>query len=531
MFLKSIYALLLILTGCQFAPKAPPNTLRVSFAQDPATVDPRKSSDFASSTLICLLYEGLTRCTSGSEIELGIAEKVEISKDGKTYRFTLKKTFWTDGYPVTAFDFEHSWKTILTPGFPAPCAYLLYPIKNGELYAKGLCTVEEVGIHSIDDHTLLVELEYKAPYFLSLTAFPLYLPCPAHLEGQMTFWSQTKDKPLICNGPFVIERMNPGTEIKLKKNDRFWNAPKTHLDHIQISIISNDLTALQLFEKGELDLVGGPLTPISIDTLPQYKNEPPLHFLPMAASTFCILNTETFPFSNKTLRKAFALALQNNPLITKEIEKMGQIQALHTLPPSLTLLTEKQNQNEDARQYLVRALQELEITPQDLESLTMYYKSNPMEKKIAQTLQRIWQEALGINVQIEQVDPKSLTQRLYAKNYQLSLASWIAQFHDPINILERFKEEKNPKNYSGWSSPEYKELLNKAAESLSPQGRVLFLSEAEKLLEEQTLQIPLYHWRSPMLVHPRVHGLSITRSGGILIEQMFIESESFSQHH
>jgi oligopeptide transport system substrate-binding protein len=581
--------LLFILAGCQFTPKkTPPNTLRVSFAQDPTTIDPRKSSDFASSTLICLLFEGLTRCTSGSSVELAIAEKVEISKDGKTYRFTLKKTFWTDGRPVTAFDFEQSWKTILTPGFPASCAYLLYPIKNGELYAKGQCLVEEVGIHSIDDLTLLVELENKTPYFLSLTAFPLYLPSPAHLTEQMTLWSEPQDKPLICNGPFIIETMTPGEEIRLKKNDQFWNPNQIHLDQIQINIIANDLTAIQLFEKGELDLVGGPLTPISIDALPQFKNGAPLHFLPMAASTFCTLNTEVFPFSNKALRKAFALAIQNDPSIAKEIEKMGQIQAIHILPPSLTnlsfgllrqeiqesseqifvfgaegrgcdaplprrknekmpedleyltdkskiqvpMLPEIKEQKEDAHLCLEEALKELKITPQDLESLILYYKGSPMEKKIAQTLQRTWEEALGIHIHIEQVDAKSLTQRLYAKNYQLSLASWIAQFHDPINLLERYKEEKNPKNYSGWSSVEYKELLNKASSASDGQERARLLATAETLLEEQTLQIPLYHWRSPMLVHPRVQGLSFTSAGGILIEQSFItESESFSPHH
>lgn len=531
MFLKTAYLILLILAGCQLTPKPPPNTLRISFAQDPATTDPRKSSDFASSTLICLLFEGLTRCTSGSEVELGLAEKIEISSDGKTYRFILKKTFWSDGRPVIAKDFECSWKTILTPGFPSPCAYLLYPIKNGELCAKGLCHLDEVGIHAIDDLTLVVELENATPYFLSLTAFPLYLPSPSHLDIETTCWSLSKEKPLICNGPFIIEKINPGEEIQLKKNNRFWNMPQVHLDQIQISIISNDITALQLFEKEELDIVGGPLTPISIDTLPHYTNRPELHFIPMAASTFCTLNTETFPFSNKALRKAFALAIQNNPLIRKEIEKLHQIQALHILPPSLSLLREKRIPNEDPLLYLGQALNELEIAREDLQSMTMYYKANPMEKKMAQTLQRTWEETLGIHIEIEQMDAKSLTQRLYAKNYQLSLASWIAQFHDPINILERFKEEKNPKNYSGWSSPKYKEVLSKAAISLNPQERIQYLTEAERSLEDQTVQIPLYHWSSPMLMQPRVHGLSFTSSGGILLERISIESESFSPHH
>ena len=510
--------LLILIAGCQFTPtKAPPNTLRIGFAQDPTTLDPRKSSDYASSTLICLLFEGLTRCKTGSEVELAIAEKVDIATDGKTYTFTLRKTFWTDGQAVTASDFEESWKTILTPGFPAPCAYLLYPIKNGEAYAKGLCSREDVGIRSLNASTLQVELESATPYFLSLTAFPLYLP--SHCG------SQNKGDPLICNGPFVIETMKPGSEIILKKNSAFWNPPQIHLDKIQIHIVPSEFTALNLFEKGELDFIGGPLAPIGIESLPDRN----LHFLPMAASTFCTMNTEIFPFSNKTLRKAFALSVKNHPMIAQEVEMLGQIRALHILPPTLSL-SQKVPTNEEALPLLHQALQELQITLQDLSSLTLYYKAGPMEKKIAQTLQRVWEETLGVHVQIEQIDPKSLAQKLYAKNYQLSLTSWIAQFHDPINILERFREEKNPKNYSGWSSREYKELLSLASSTQNPRERILHLEMAENLLEEQTLLIPLYHWRSPMLIHPRIHGLKTTHSGGLLIEQSSIGPESFAPH-
>ncbi len=529
-FTKWTLFLLLFITGCQFTPKEMPNTLRMSLSQDPATLDPRRSSDFASSTLICLLFEGLTRCKGGSEIELGLAEKVEISPDGKRYLFTLKKTFWSDGCPVTANDFEKSWKKILTPKFPSPCSYLLYPIKNAEAYAKGLCAIEEVGIYSLNESLLQVDLENDTPYFLSLTAFPLFLPNPSHLDSWETCWTQKKEKPLVCNGPFTLETIKAGSEIILKKNNQFWNFLQIHLDAISIHIISSEHTAVHLFEKGELDLVGGPLTPIHIDSLIPFYETKTLHFLPMAASTFCAFNNEQFPFSNPSIRKAFALSVKNHPMIRQEIEMMGQIWALHILPPTLSILkTEKQS--EEALPFLHQGMQELQIAPQDLETLTLYYKGGPLEKKIAQTLQRIWKESLGILIQIEQIDAKSLAQKLYAKNYQLSLSSWIAQFHDPINILERFKEEKNQKNYTGWNESDFKELLNQSYLVQNPQKRADLLESAEKILEDSTPLIPLYHWRSPILIHPRLHGLATTSAGGLLIEQSSIEPGSSFPHH
>lgn len=488
------FYLLLFLASCQMAPKIPPNTLRISFMQDPATIDPRKSCDYTSSSLICLLFEGLTRCTSGSDVELAIAEKVTISEDQKTYTFSLRKTFWSDGHPLSAHDFEKSWKDILTPGFPAPCAYLLYPIKNAESYAKGLCT--EVGIHALDDHTLRVELEQPTPYFLSLTAFPLLLPVPAHNNKLILPWEKT----IVCNGPFIIEKMDPGSQLILKKNTSFWNLPKIHLDTIHISIVSDELTAIHLFEKGELDLVGGPLTPITMDILP--KNLP-FHLIPMAASTFCSLNTKKLSLP---IRKALS-AIQNHPKLVKEIEMMGQIPARHILPPSL---------RESFSDNVKETRAPIKLDPIEL---TLYYKGHPLEKKIAQTLQKIWEETLGIHIQIEQVESKSLINKLHTKNYQLCLAYWIAQFHDPINILERFKEETGAKNYPGWSSDEYKEYLAQND-----------LEKGEYLLEEQTVMIPLYHWNSPLLINPRVQGLSSTSTGGLLLERISLSKSSVLHH-
>lgn len=528
MMIRFLLLLILLLTGCHKTPRHPPNTLRISFAGDPATTDPKRSGDFVSSTLICLLYEGLTRCKSGSEVELALAEKVEISADGKTYLFTLRKSFWSDGRPVTAYDFEKSWKTILEPNFPSLCAYLLYPIKNAEAYAKGNCQSSQVGVHAINTYTLEVELEHPTPYFLSLTAFPLYLPTPSHITDDAAQGGNP-----VCNGPFLLENMTPGSEIILKKNETFWASRQISLERIHISIVANEMTALQLFEKGELDLVGGPLTPIAME--PNLRKDFPLRLLPMSASTFCTLNTETYPFSNKALRKAFTLAAQNHPDIIGEIEMAGQIPANGLLPPSLSL----QNPNaaspeEKAEEFLQKALEELHITAKDLEELTLYYKTNPIEKRIALTLQKIWSETLGITIKIEQADPKSLIQRLYAKNYQLSLASWIAQFHDPINILERFKDKTHPKNYPGWENINYRNMLDQASSACCQAERFPFLLRAEQILKEETLLIPLYHWSYPLLMHPRIQGLETTSSGGILLEKCSVKThapESSSPHH
>jgi len=508
--------ILLILTGCHSSPPATKSTLRFSFSTHPATVDPRKSGDFISSTLISLLFAGLTRCKSGSEIELSLAEKVEISPDQKTYLFTLRKSLWSDGHPVTAYDFEKSWKAVLSPGFPSLCAYLFYPIKNGERCAKGLLPMEEVGIRALNAYTLQVELEHPTPYFLSLTAFPLYLPVPHHLDDPFSDWCQNPAK-LICNGPFCIGHILPNTEIALKKNPSFWDPSLVHLDEIQISIVPDETTALQMFERDELDLVGGFLAPLPSDALQTLQENPNLRFIPMTASTFCTFNTESFPFSNRSLRKAFASAIDCD-LIKDEIAKRGQIPATRCLPPSLCSSPDPSPTRGVAQLYLQQALKELQIDPSALESMTLFFKAGQTDKWLAQALQRQWKDVLGIEIHLEQADPKAHLQRLYKRNYQIALSSWIAQYHDSINILERFKDKKNVKNYPGWESERYVQLLEEAGSTLDVGKRLHILENAEAMLAEETIIAPLYHWRVPTLLHPRVQNLEETSSGGVLFE-------------
>lgn len=485
------WLLFLLLLSCSTAPKETRN-LRISFNTQPATLDPRKAGDFVSSTLVCMLYEGLTRCLPAGSVEPALAERVEISSDETIYTFHLRRAYWSDGKPITAYDFETSWKQILDPS--SLCAYLLYPIKNAERYVKKEISIDAVGIKALDERTLRVELERPAPYFYSLTAFPTFLPFPSH----------TPD-PTICSGPFRLkERLNQ-SELVLEKNPTYWNCPEVFLDEIHISIVPDEMTALHMFERGELDWLGGTLSPLPLEGLEKFKEQ--LTFIPSAATTFCTFNTQTFPFNNLHLRKAFSYAIDRDEIV-KQVTQMGQIAATSILPPVFSSQNYPLSDPVKAREHLELALLELNISPQELETLVLYYKPSQVEKRLAQTLQRQWEERLGITVQLIQLDYKSHAHRLQNRDYQLSLATWIAQFSDPISILERFKDQANLKNYPGWEDPLYAELLN---------GRSLL--RAEDLLADQAPLTPIYHWSPPALCSPRVQATGTSPCGGILFER------------
>ncbi len=519
---RLIIAVCIILSACCSTPKAS-NTLRIAFNTFPLTVDPRKSGDFVSSTLICLVYDGLTRCQADGSPEFAIADQVDISPDKTVYLFHLRDASWTDGRPVTAYDFEASWKKIIDPHFPSICTYLFYSIKNCEAAAKGQRPLSDVAIQALDDKTLRVELERPTPYFLSLTSFPSFLPVPSHLtEAELE-----QPMQVVTNGPFRIGRMIANSEIDLVKNEAFWNKEAIKLQGIKISIVLNEATALQMFEQDEIDWLGGPFSPILPDAHESIRKKQELHFFPMAASTFCSFNTTRSPFNNGKIRKAFSLAI-NRIEIVEKVTQLGQKPATRYIPPNLMNNEEKElypvYDPVLARIYLEQGLKELHLTK--LPTLTFMCRTSLIDKQIGQTLQRQWKDVLDVDIELEQTDFKTHHDKLHRRCYDFSLSYWIAQFSDPINILERFKDRDNPKNYPAWENPFFTKLLESAISATTPQLRLQIIQAAEAFMADEMPIAPIYHWSNPSLCHERLHNISTTPSGGVLFEKCWIEEPS-----
>jgi oligopeptide transport system substrate-binding protein len=170
------------------------------------SLDPRIGGDGISALFMKMLFEGLMRIGPQGNLEKGIAEHIEISADRKTYLFTLRPSFWSDGSPLTSYDFEYTWKKILTPRFNTAYAYLFYLIKNAELAKKGVVDMSEVGIQVLGDHILKVELESPSSNFLEFVAHPLFAPVCRQIDINEPNWPLEEGPRYVCNGGFKIEK-------------------------------------------------------------------------------------------------------------------------------------------------------------------------------------------------------------------------------------------------------------------------------------------------------------------------------------
>lgn len=476
---------------------------RMNINRDPITLDPRKGYDLVSATLHFILYEGLMRLNPDGSLTPAQAKEVRLSEDQMTYTFYLREAKWSNGVTVTAADFEYAWKKILSPDFLAPSANLLYCIENAEAAKRGLISLDLVGIKAVDDQTLVVKLSHPTPYFLNLISFSVFFPTP-----QKVILQEDHDQPsLVSNGPFKLLYWKHHDKIVCEKNRYYWEADRVNLEKIQINMIVDENTAMHMYENNELDMIGFGYSP-----LPSSKRrDRAFSTLPCAGSSILCFNVHQFPFHNKNIRLAFSYAI-NRKEIVENITELGEEVATNAIPPALSDATFSYFQDHDvtkAQTFFNKGLKELGITFDQFPSILYCYSYNEINHQLAQVLQRQLKEALGIDLYLKSCGYGGLLNHLIGRSFTLAQTYWIAQYSDPMSILERFKLRDNAKNYPGWENPDYIDLLERSSVSKNCEERGTLLHLAETLLMKEMPVAPLYHWKTSFmlkdhLAHPPV---------------------------
>lgn len=512
--------------GC--SKKSPPpskRSLHLNIAQDQIILDPRKGADFSSVSVQFLLFEGLVQMTPYSTRAPAVAEKIAISDDLLKYTFYLREARWSDGTPITAFDFVQTWKDILHSNFPSPNAHLLYPIRNGERAKRGEVSEKEIGIRALDHRTIEVYLEQPTPYFLDMISFAIFHPVNQAVNMRNPRWAEGRPREFVCNGPFRLKEWQRNHTIILEKNPYYWDAANVELDEIHISLISSEQTALQLYEQGELDFLGLPFTGIVSDSVPDLLDRGMIKTTPLPASTICTFNLNSYPFHNKNIRKAFAYAIHREEIVNN-ITMLGEEIGTRLLPESLGFESEPFFQDgdiEQAREYLEKGLEELGVSKEGLGTIKLLHATTGIYSTVAQALQTQWLNALGIFVQLEGFEYKVFLDKLTKRDYQMGQCIWIAQYLDPMNFFDRFREPETLKNYPGYDNPEYAKILEDSLLIHDQKERFKLLKKAEKLLVEDMPLTPIYHWKNAFLVKNHVKGFAFNRGGGYYFHRISID--------
>lgn len=500
-------------------------TLRINISREPGTLDPRKIFDPSHRAIASLLFEGLMKRKEKSTVRCAQAEAVEISTDRLTYTFKLGDHLWSDGTAVTAFDFEKTFLDCLSPAFPSPHAHLLYDVLHAQECKQGLLPLNAAGIHALDAKTLQITLKHPNPCFLQILANNALSPVCKSQEERDPDWPNHTS--FACNGPFMLSGWNRGVEVLLTRNPLYRGSVHPKIDAVSITMIDNEMSALHMYASGYIDILGTPFSQIPLSYIKELKSQKVLHVQPVAASLYCSFNTTAYPFDNVNLRKAFSTAI-NRQEIVEHITMLGDEPALSAIPSLLkegksTAIIQDGNKSL-ALQYLQAALQQLGLEVNQLPRITLYYWPFELNNKIAQTLQQQWLDTLGLKVQIERIDFKTLLTKVQEGTYQLAIFAWSAEYADPLSLLQQFRLPNDAKNYCRWRSSQFNVLLDASALEPDLEKRLAILEQAEQVLMEEMPIAPLFHWNFPLLIQPRVTGFALDSLGSISLDNVSLSN-------
>lgn len=465
------------------------------------------------------IYEGLYRLDENSNPQAaGASELATVSEDGLTYVFTLRDNAkWSNGEPVVADDYVYGWQRTANPKTASEYAYLYELVKNGADVTAGKKNVEELGIKGLDDHTLEVTLEKPTPYFDYLLAFPTFFPQNKKVVDEYGEEYATISETSVYNGPFTLTDFEgSGTDIawSYTKNDQYWDKEIVQLDKIEVSVVKDTSTALNLFQDGQQDDII-----LSGELANQMADDPQFVVIKEATTSYIDFNkhTEGSPFKNQNFRKAISYSIDREAIVTNILGD-GSVVSTGLVPEGMSFSPEdktdfaKENENiltydqEKARDYWEIAKKELGV-----DSVTFDIVGSDIDstKKILEYLQGTIKDTLkDVDVTITTVPFSVRLDREKKGTFDAVMSGWSSDYADPSSFLEVFVTG-NSYNRGGYSNKAYDALVKDASSTnvLNLDKRWTDMVEAEKILMDEMGVVPVYQKAEAHLRNEKIKGV------------------------
>lgn len=480
------------------------------------TMDISKATDATSFNQLNNVEEGLYRLGKNSKVENALATNTKVSKDGKTWTFTLRDSKWSNGDKLTAKDFVYSWRRTVDPKTASQYAYLFEGIHNATQISAGKAPVNSLGIKAEGDNKLVVTLDKRIPYFKLLMGFPLFFPQNQKVVEANGSKYGTSSKTTAFNGPFVQKGWT-GSNLswKLQKNKNYWDKKNVKLDTINYSVQKTPSTAYNLYQSNKLDA-----TILDAQQTKNLKHNAGYTLRDSAATFYMQFNQKQKIFKNENLRKAISMSINRKALAN----------ALGGSNTPATSLTAKGVVNHDgkdwssvvgdkkdtsynpteAKKLYKQALKELGVKSV---SFSILSDDTDSGQKTTETLQSQLEENLkGIKVSVSNVPFKTRLSRSTSGNFDTVVSAWSADFADPISFVDLFTS-KNANNNGKWSNSQYDKLIADSKTTPDTTKRWGDLEKAEKILLNEQGISPLYYRTEAWLVRPDIKGIVYNGAG------------------
>ncbi len=493
---------------------------RQPFQEEPASHDFNKDLYCAGETE---LFAGLTRFDKDYKPQPYVAEKWDLSADGAVYTFHLKPgQKWSNGDPVTAHDFEWSYKRQLDPATQATYAAFLFDVKNAEGFntKKAGITIDDIGVKAKDDLTLEITLEGPRGYFLTVMAFTAALP--AHKGAVEKFGDKwTEAANIVTNGPWKLTKWEHEKELNFERFDDFILEPKPKLRKRIAKIISTD-AQLAAYEANEIDRALVPIAEIErIKADPKLSKELQTFSL---TGTFYLAPSYTMkPFDVKEVRQALNHAVDRETIVKNVLQGVGQPAATFVPPDSPGYLDPaKYNWIKELTEYNPqKAMDLLKGTPyeggKNWPEITLTYRNDELAGVPAlavQAIQAMLKENLNMDIKLEGMESKSFRAKMWDHKIQLNYVRWYMDYPDPNNdsFLVWYSSRSSGSRHE-FKNAEYDKLVTDAAAATVWDKRMELYAQAEKLMLEDGAAVYVYYPFGVRLYKPWIQGLPKNSAG------------------
>ncbi|GMQ78404.1 MAG: hypothetical protein BMS9Abin02_0911 [Anaerolineae bacterium] len=486
----------------------------------PIDLDPARQGGSAAG-YIGLLYSGLVRLSPDLQVEPDLAQSWTVSEDGTVYTFTLRDDLkFHSGKSITATDFQYSWERAADPKTDSTTAatYLGDILGVPEKLNGSAETIE--GVEVVDDRTLVVTLDSPKPYFLLKLTYPTSFVVD---EGSVDLEDEEWVFQPNASGPYTLMEVHEEAALIFERNENYHTLPS--IPYV-IYLLYRIGSPISLFESGELDQVyvwGEEAKRVSQpgDELhDQWVSTTGLN------TGFVALNNTMPPMDDPDVRRAFALAV-NKEALNELVNEGTDLVAETILPPAMPgfsqeLVEEMANQSYDpeaARAALANSAYADGLPPITL-TVAGY---GTTDRDDVNALVAGWQEVLGVEVNVEYLDPEDFTRAARQNHGHMVVYGWNADYPDPENFLDTLFHSDSEFNVSGYSNPEIDALLEAARTEQDPGRRLALYQEIEAMLLADGAAIPLDHSLYDALVSPRLNGFVLAPSGVPIIHRLSLE--------
>ncbi|EDP68999.1 pheromone binding protein, putative [Carnobacterium sp. AT7] len=486
-----------------------------------STMDTALITDINSSNYLGHVIEGLLRIDEeGNPVPAIAADEGVISEDGLTYTYKLREdAVWSNGDPVTANDFVYAMQKLVDPDTGASYSYLAETIKNAPEIMAGETEVSELGVTANGDHEITFTLTQPTPYFKFLLAFTAFFPQnQAFVEEQGDEYGTSSDA-LLANGPFTLENWDgTGLTWDLEKNDDYYAADEVSLDAVNVQVVKEPSTAVNLFEGGQTDNAH-----LTGEIVKQYADNENVVVQKKARTSYLEFNWDNDYLQNEKLREALGLVINTDDLVNTVLGD-GSTEIGGFLPADfVTNPTTGDDFTEETESFLsydVKRAQELweeAKTELGVESIALSFVGDDDEKskQLSQYIQGQIQNNLpGISIELRNVPKKNRLALADSRDFDVLLTGWGADFADAINFMDLLYSD-SPYNEGGYANAEYDALIDQAktTNANDDEKRWADLQEAHTILTDDFAFIPLYQEAETQLRNPAVEGIILNSVG------------------